>query len=123
MVRRHAPKNRSEKRSPAWPKHPSRRHPPAIRFATIRIRSPSVRAGRCCCRPEKITEHDRRKNMDAKTDESAGKCPFTGGTRGPGNRGWWPEQLDLQVLHRNSDLSDPMGAAFDYAKEFKTLDL
>jgi catalase-peroxidase len=62
--------------------------------------------------------------MDAKTDDkSAGKCPFTGGTSGHGNRDWWPEQLDLQVLHRNSDLSDPMGEAFDYAKEFKTLDL
>jgi catalase-peroxidase len=61
--------------------------------------------------------------MDAKTDESAGKCPFTGGTRGHMNRDWWPQQLDLQVLHRNSTLSDPMGEAFDYAKEFKTLDL
>jgi catalase-peroxidase len=61
--------------------------------------------------------------MDAKTDESAGKCPFTGGTRGHRNRDWWPQQLDLHVLHRNSTLSDPMGEAFDYAKEFKTLDL
>ena len=60
--------------------------------------------------------------MDAKTDESAGKCPFTG-TRAHRNRDWWPDQLDLQVLHRNSTLSDPMGEAFDYAKEFKTLDL
>jgi catalase-peroxidase len=62
--------------------------------------------------------------MDAKTDDkSAGKCPFTGGTRGHANRDWWPEQLDLQVLHHNSALSDPMGKAFDYAKEFKSLDL
>jgi catalase-peroxidase len=61
--------------------------------------------------------------MDAKTDESAGKCPFTHGTRGHTNRDWWPNHLDLQVLHRNSDLSDPMGEAFDYAKEFKGLDL
>jgi catalase-peroxidase len=62
--------------------------------------------------------------MDAKTDDKGpGKCPFSGGTRGPTNRDWWPEMLDLQVLHRNSDLSDPMGEAFDYAKEFKTLDL
>jgi catalase-peroxidase len=61
--------------------------------------------------------------MDAKTDESAGKCPFTGGIRGHRNRDWWPQQLDLQVLHRNSTLSDPMGETFDYAKEFKTLDL
>ena len=61
--------------------------------------------------------------MDAKTDESAGKCPFTGGTRGHMNRDWWPQQLDLHFLHRNSTLSDPMGEAFDYATEFKTLDL
>jgi catalase-peroxidase len=39
------------------------------------------------------------------------------------NRDWWPNQLDLQVLHHHSDLSDPMGEAFDYAKEFKSLDL
>ncbi len=59
--------------------------------------------------------------MDAKTDDkSAGKCPFTQAHR---NRDWWPNQLDLQVLHRNSTLSDPMGEAFDYAKEFKSLDL
>jgi catalase-peroxidase len=60
--------------------------------------------------------------MDAKTDQSAGKCPFTG-AHGPRNRDWWPEMLDLQVLHRNSTLSDPMGETFDYAKEFKSLDL
>jgi catalase-peroxidase len=39
------------------------------------------------------------------------------------NQDWWPNQLDLSVLHRNSPLSDPMGEAFDYAKEFATLDL
>jgi catalase-peroxidase len=59
--------------------------------------------------------------MDAKTDDkSAGKCPFG---RGHTNRDWWPKQLDVSVLHRNSALSDPMGQAFDYAKEFKSLDL
>ena len=59
--------------------------------------------------------------MDAKTeDKSAGKCPFTDTHR---NRDWWPNQLDLSVLHKNSDLSDPMGKAFNYAKEFKSLDL
>jgi catalase-peroxidase len=61
--------------------------------------------------------------MDAKTDESAGKCPFTGGARGRRNRDWWPEGLDLDGLHRNSGLSDPMGGDFDYAKEFQSLDL
>ena len=61
--------------------------------------------------------------MDAKTDDkSAGKCPFTG-ARGPANRDWWPKQLDIQVLHHHSALSNPMGEAFDYAKEFESLDL
>jgi catalase-peroxidase len=62
--------------------------------------------------------------MDAKTnDKGAGNCPFTGGVRKPNNRDWWPNLLDLQVLHGHSDLSNPMGKAFDYAAEFKTLDL
>jgi catalase-peroxidase len=56
--------------------------------------------------------------MDDKT-----KCPFTGGTGGHSNRDWWPDSLDISVLHRNSTLSDPMGKAFDYVKEFKSLDL
>jgi len=51
------------------------------------------------------------------------KCPVTGGARTRRNRDWWPQQLDLQALHRNSPLSDPMGKEFDYAKEFKSLDL
>jgi catalase-peroxidase len=59
--------------------------------------------------------------MDAKTDDkSTGKCPFTGGQR---NRDWWPNALNIDMLHRNSNLSDPMGQEFDYAKEFKSLDL
>jgi catalase-peroxidase len=53
------------------------------------------------------------------------KCPVTGhatvGTRS--NRDWWPNQLNLKMLHQNSPLSDPMGAAFNYAEEFKKLDL
>jgi catalase-peroxidase len=51
------------------------------------------------------------------------KCPFPGGKPAHTNRDWWPTQLDLQPLHQNSSLSDPMGKAFDYAKEFKSLDL
>jgi len=51
------------------------------------------------------------------------KCPFSGGQHAHTNRDWWPNQLDLQVLHQNSSLSNPMGEAFDYAKEFKSLDL
>ncbi len=63
--------------------------------------------------------------MDAKTDDKgSGKCPFSGGgSRGHSNRDWWPEMLDIEMLHRNSNLSDPMGKEFDYAEEFKTLDL
>jgi catalase-peroxidase len=59
---------------------------------------------------------------------SASKCPFAGGflknvTQGTYPRDWWPNQLDLSILARNSPKSDPMGAGFDYAKEFKSLDL
>jgi catalase-peroxidase len=50
------------------------------------------------------------------------KCPFAG-TAAHTNRDWWPNQLDVQILHQHSNLSDPMGEEFDYAKEFKTLDL
>ena len=51
------------------------------------------------------------------------KCPFSGATRAHAIHDWWPNQLDLQVLHQHSTRSDPMGEAFDYAKEFKSLDL
>jgi catalase-peroxidase len=58
------------------------------------------------------------------------RCPFSGGAKklpmaggGQGNRDWWPEQLNLGVLHQHSPLSSPMGESFDYAAEFKTLDL
>ncbi|ESW91829.1 catalase/hydroperoxidase HPI(I) [Mesorhizobium sp. LSJC269B00] len=62
--------------------------------------------------------------MDAMTDDnSAGKCPVAHGTSARTNRDWWPNQLDIGVLHQQSSLSDPMGEAFDYAAEFKTLDL
>ncbi len=61
--------------------------------------------------------------MNAKTDESAGTCPFTGGTHSHRNRDWWPNALNIEMLHRNSPLSDPMGKDFDYAKEFQSLDL
>ena len=39
------------------------------------------------------------------------------------NRDWWPNQLDLSLLHQHSPLSDPMGEGFDYKEEFKSLDL
>ncbi|MEW6518101.1 MAG: catalase/peroxidase HPI [Thermodesulfobacteriota bacterium] len=60
-------------------------------------------------------------------DES--KCPVTGRTgkqaagRGTSNRDWWPNQLNLQILHQHSAKSNPMGEEFNYAEEFKKLDL
>src|SRR5258708_17865863 len=54
---------------------------------------------------------------------SESKCPFPGGARARTNLDWWPNQLNLHVLHQHSARSDPMGEAFDYAKEFNSLDL
>jgi catalase-peroxidase len=59
--------------------------------------------------------------MDAKTDEK-GKCPVMH-TKGHRNRDWWPEHLDIGVLHALHPDADPMGKTFDYAKEFESLDL
>ena len=58
-----------------------------------------------------------------KNKTNGAQCPFHHGASAPTNRDWWPSQLDLQVLHQHSSLSNPMGEEFDYAKEFKTLDL
>jgi catalase-peroxidase len=61
--------------------------------------------------------------------EENGKCPVTGhsskpiGTSGTSNRDWWPNQLDLDILHQHSPLSNPMDEAFNYTEEFKKLDL
>ncbi|ARQ13607.1 catalase peroxidase (plasmid) [Rhizobium etli] len=62
--------------------------------------------------------------MDNPTD-TAGKCPVAHGNkpRGPSNRDWWPNQLNVQILHHNSGRADPLGKDFDYAEEFKKLDL
>ncbi|MDK4732106.1 catalase/peroxidase HPI [Rhizobium sp. CNPSo 3490] len=62
--------------------------------------------------------------MDNPTD-STGKCPVAHGNtpRGRANRDWWPNQLNVQILHHNSGRADPMGRDFDYAEEFKKLDL
>ncbi len=59
----------------------------------------------------------------------ASKCPVTGQTSTPiagggtTNRDWWPNQLNLKILHQQSNLSNPMGETFNYADEFKKLDL
>ncbi|KWV47730.1 hydroperoxidase [Rhizobium altiplani] len=62
--------------------------------------------------------------MDQKP-ETAGKCPIAHGNRprARSNRDWWPNQLDVHVLHHHSGLSDPMGGEFNYSEEFKKLDL
>jgi len=65
--------------------------------------------------------------MDKNTTTS--KCPFHSGAQknvagtGTSNLDWWPNQLKLNILRQHSSLSDPMGEGFDYAKEFKSLDL
>jgi len=57
------------------------------------------------------------------------KCPVTGMTNraiaggGASNRDWWPNQLNLKILHQHSSLSNPMGGTFNYAEQFKSLDL
>ncbi len=52
------------------------------------------------------------------------KCPFRPTQAGaPANANWWPNQLNLKILHQNSPLSDPMGKEFNYAEQFKSLDL
>src|SRR5215831_12207522 len=51
------------------------------------------------------------------------KCPFTTKANAHTNRDWWPHQLNLQVLHQHSKLSNPMDEEFDYVREFKSLDL
>ena len=57
-----------------------------------------------------------------------GKCPVHHGhmstaSSGTSNRDWWPNQLNLQILHQNSPMSDPMGKDFNYAQEFSKIDL
>ncbi len=73
------------------------------------------------------TAHDGMvENVNTKGES---KCPFTGGMPkhgaggGTSNRDWWPNLLRLNILRQHSSLSNPMGEAFDYAREFKTLDL
>ena len=62
-------------------------------------------------------------------NDSQGKCPFSSGTlkqsagKGTSNRDWWPNMLNLNILRQNSSLSNPMGEDFNYAEEFKKLDL
>nr|NIN63078.1 catalase-peroxidase [Gammaproteobacteria bacterium]NIT06907.1 catalase-peroxidase [Gammaproteobacteria bacterium]NIT13938.1 catalase-peroxidase [Candidatus Dadabacteria bacterium]NIT42422.1 catalase-peroxidase [Gammaproteobacteria bacterium] len=69
------------------------------------------------------------KSTNTNNTKAESKCPFTGGMQkhgaggGYSNRDWWPNQLKLNILRQHSSLSNPMGEAFNYAEEFKTLDL
>jgi catalase-peroxidase len=84
---------------------------------------------------EKIMENSKMENTlasssgsvspedQSKNTQTASKCPFNHGASTATNRDWWPNQVDLSVLHQHSNLSNPMGEDFDYAREFKGLDL
>lgn len=67
--------------------------------------------------------------QDAPRTATEAKCPFSGAALKPTSAGgrsnadWWPNQLNVNILHQHSEKSDPMGEAFNYAEEFKTLDL
>ncbi|TDH61478.1 catalase/peroxidase HPI [Dankookia rubra] len=67
--------------------------------------------------------------MDGTSGPTSGKCPVVHGPpkhatfAGRSNRNWWPNALNLHILHQRSELSNPMGPAFNYAEEFKKLDL
>jgi catalase-peroxidase len=74
-------------------------------------------------------ENNSHPNTTSYNMNSESKCPFTGGmlkqTAGAGmrNQDWWPNQLKLNILRQNSNLSNPMDESFNYAEEFKKLDL
>ena len=67
--------------------------------------------------------------MDGNDSANAGKCPVMHGAGSQtssavrSNRDWWPNQLNLKILHQHGAASNPMGAAFSYADAFKALDL
>ena len=72
---------------------------------------------------------DNNQNSASYNVKEESKCPFTGATSkktagaGQTNQDWWPNQLKLNILRQNSSLSNPMGESFNYAEEFKSLDL
>jgi len=66
--------------------------------------------------------------MDNKVADTTSQCPFHGAPKhadlsGRSNRDWWPNQLNLRILHQHSALSSPMGEAFNLSDDFKKLDL
>src|SRR3954447_21570008 len=77
-----------------------------------------------------MTENHDAIVTDPKTEtQSAGGCPVPHAARAPhptqggGNRGWWPERLNVKILAKNPAVSNPLGEDFDYAAAFKALDL
>jgi catalase-peroxidase len=70
-----------------------------------------------------------QENKSSNNENGESKCPFHGGAvkqtagGGTGNRQWWPNMLKLNILRQHSELSNPMGKSFNYAEEFKSLDL
>jgi catalase-peroxidase len=67
----------------------------------------------------------QEQNMPTETMSTEAKCPVSGGARRQAvtNADWWPNQLNLKILHQHPPLSNPMGKQFNYAEEFKSLDL
>src|SRR5579862_1130855 len=71
--------------------------------------------------PWPTTTAENTKGVDVESDS---KCPVAGGShKRMLNQDWWPNQLNLRILNQNCPLSDPMGEEFNYAEEFKSLDL
>jgi catalase-peroxidase len=75
-----------------------------------------------------MAEQKGGQHLDSKDTPNTGKCPFSHGeatiskSSGTSNRDWWPNQLNLNILHQHDRKSNPMGEDFDYAQEFKKLD-
>ncbi|MCC7156269.1 MAG: catalase/peroxidase HPI [Bryobacterales bacterium] len=64
-------------------------------------------------------------NQQEQTSSTEGKCPMSGGVRGRARTitDWWPNHLNLRILHQNAPQTNPMGGTFNYREEFKSLDL
>ena len=75
--------------------------------------------------PVDVDQQGSKENVHVKTGKNVERCPVVHGTTNVGmrsNSDWWPNQLNLRILRQNSSLSNPMGEAFNYAKEFRKLD-
>src|ERR1700689_2285299 len=108
---------------------------------TLIAKQPSVRSSSQFLTNSKEKEHMAKEEQFAtpvgepvheskeQNGSDGGKCPYTAGARKQAvtgtrsNAAWWPDQLNVKILHQHSPLSDPMGGAFNYAEEFKSLDL